>query len=182
MEIKKVTFKVALTFSILRILDKEGGMVQRNCTENYCYCTKRKKEGLRTISLSFPRKKSTSFLQVGDSVVSLTLWVWCFSCCDWVIFKFVGYEWLGRRDVVSWALATISMRGRWLLRLSTVRRLSGTWSFGFIRLLHDEEQDLHFGFRILKWASSTGNGDSISLQVQSEVARRPWCTNWPSHF
>ena len=59
------------------------------------------------------------------------------------------------------------------LRLSTVGDYRGHESL-VIRLLHDEEQDLHFWFRILEnWVSSTGNGDSIFLLVQSEVARQP---------
>ncbi len=37
-----------------------------------------------------------------------------------------------------------------------------------IRLLHDEEQDLHFWFQDEQTGDSTGNGDSIYLQVQSE--------------
>ena len=59
------------------------------------------------------------------------------------------------------------------LRLSTVGDYRGHESL-VIRLLHDEEQDLHFGFRILEnWLSITGDVVSISLLVQLEVARRP---------
>lgn len=48
-----------------------------------------------------------------------------------------------KQDVVSWALATISMGRSCLLRLSTVEIIGDMRVY---RLLHDEEQDLHFWF------------------------------------
>ena len=79
-----------------------------------------------------------------------------------------------KRDVVNLVPVIMNMTRKMAsLRLSTVGDYRGHESL-VIRLLHDEEQDLHFWFRILEnWVSSTGNGDSIFLLVQSEVARQP---------
>ena len=67
-----------------------------------------------------------------------------------------------KSDVVNLVPVIMNMTRRWAsLRLSTVGDYRGHESL-VIRLLHDEEQELHFWFQdIEELASSTGNEDSI---------------------